>query len=177
MIAYGNFNPRSPCGERRDLIEPCHEATHISIHAPRAGSDDQRAYMDVSGNEFQSTLPVRGATAIGTILLSMAINFNPRSPCGERPVIETDKTEISAISIHAPRAGSDLPRPVCGISPLTFQSTLPVRGATGQSYGTSSTPTDFNPRSPCGERLDTVSSIFATLQFQSTLPVRGATIL
>ena len=43
-LAFGtykkwNFNPRSPCGERR------HEATHkriekgISIHAPRVGSD------------------------------------------------------------------------------------------------------------------------------------------
>ena len=58
------------------------------------------------------------------------------------------------ISIHAPRVGSDTAAPEL-----------------------KTTPNDFNPRSPCGERL----FIFNVLQrniikFQSTLPVWGATI-
>ncbi len=57
---------------------------HISIHAPRAGSDDCiRILADLAG-VFQSTLPVRGATG-KTVFL----------------------TREEAISIHAPRAGSD----------------------------------------------------------------------
>ena len=37
---------------------------HISIHAPRAGSDPWVSGVWYAVNEFQSTLPVRGATAI-----------------------------------------------------------------------------------------------------------------
>ena len=36
----------------------------ISIHAPRAGSDQQALYSLKRYFQFQSTLPVRGATAI-----------------------------------------------------------------------------------------------------------------
>ena len=35
---------------------------HISIHAPCTGSDEIPSYSDVFGEEFQSTLPARGAT-------------------------------------------------------------------------------------------------------------------
>ena len=34
-------------------------------------------------------------------------NFNPRSPCGERPTRENPFYNYLYISIHAPRAGSD----------------------------------------------------------------------
>ena len=34
----------------------------ISIHAPREGSDDRYSLLPVRGFQFQSTLPVRGAT-------------------------------------------------------------------------------------------------------------------
>ena len=57
-----HFNPRSPCGERHGYrAEPEHKG-EISIHAPRAGSDER-------------TPNIRPTTYI---------NFNPRSPCGER---------------------------------------------------------------------------------------------
>ena len=79
-----------------------------------------------------------------------------------------------------------------------FQSTLPVWGATGsrifsapamsdfnprspcgerRSVGGCNDPqqADFNPRSPCGERLSTGGFTLQTTKFQSTLPVWGAT--
>ena len=124
---------------------------HISIHAPRAGSDwrsshryDQQEYFnprspcgerpnvhyyDSNTYKFQSTLPVRGATD----------SFS---------CISTDEL----ISIHAPRAGSDL------CSSLAH-----------------SQATDFNPRSPCGERHLHLQNQHNSQIFQSTLPVRGAT--
>ena len=80
-----NFNPRSPYGERRlygfcgpnfDIFQstlPVRGATrtnppgrgvrHISIHAPRTGSDDWGDMETRLPLVFQSTLPVRGATA------------------------------------------------------------------------------------------------------------------
>ena len=38
------------------------ERLGISIHAPCTGSDEIPSYSDVFGEEFQSTLPARGAT-------------------------------------------------------------------------------------------------------------------
>ena len=127
---------------------------------------------------FQSTLPLRGATWIKptpTVSIKISIHaplagsdswswttrrtaadFNPRSPCGERPGgdIQTASTALifqstlplrgatdlrgsaikrSSISIHAPLAGSDLwPFICCWLT--EFQSTLPLRGATRRKH-------------------------------------------
>ena len=78
------FNPRSPCGERLSVDAPEIAALGISIHAPRAGSDDVNYNRATYFMEFQSTLPVRGATE--------------KAKREENP---------DYISIHAPRAGSD----------------------------------------------------------------------
>ena len=80
-----NFNPRSPCGERQLLSLFYKRDTGISIHAPRAGSDNSSAICDLNSTGFQSTLPVRGAT-------------------GNAKYAGSDLD----ISIHAPRAGSDI---------------------------------------------------------------------
>ena len=125
----------------------------ISIHAPLAGSD------------------VMACSSASTLL-----DFNPRSPCGER------LPWIPFLSLM-----------------IRFQSTLPLRGATTPSYRPGKAPmisihaplagsdekggefdgilTYFNPRSPCGERLDNHVRHIKTMQFQSTLPLRGATII
>ena len=70
-------------------------------------------------------------------------------------VYATNHAGEQAISIHAPRVGSD------GLScgkfgkNQRFQSTLPVWGATRQRKVISTMYFYFNPRSPCGERLFT----------------------
>ena len=65
--------------------EPSNDGYNISIHAPRVGSD-------VRG---------RDQTAVW-------LNFNPRSPCGERLDGAGHVLELHLISIHAPRVGSDV---------------------------------------------------------------------
>ena len=169
----GDFNPRSPWGERllrtRTRLRfilfqstlPVGGATflkkrkkrrnNISIHAPRGGSDKQYR--------------ARGRRAG---------NFNPRSPWGERPTIvdgvmeqmqfqstlpvggATRNRDIlrrnGKISIHAPRGGSD-------------------QGLTEQKPALSY----FNPRSPWGERRKRYGATYQIEIFQSTLPVGGAT--
>ena len=124
----------------------------ISIHAPRTGSD-----------------------AATDCLLHRHADFNPRSPHGERPRPSRLARLPSVISIHAPRTGSDrelftivfsdmlisihAPRTgsdgsfcqSCHVI-FVFQSTLPARGATRLSKLWKSAITDFNPRSPHGER-------------------------
>ena len=79
------------------------------------------------------------------------------------------------ISIHAPRAGSDAARELKRTLPNVFQSTLPVRGATSTPSPPILCRRNFNPRSPCGERLLPFPTPTMAVLFQSTLPVRGAT--
>ena len=79
------------------------------------------------------------------------------------------------ISIHAPLTGSDpCVKRVFKFS-VSFQSTLPLRGATLRFVNATIRPHYFNPRSPYGERLLSLLGMIYPLTFQSTLPLRGAT--
>ena len=125
--------------------------------------------------EFQSTLPVRGATIcqVGDLVHHQISIHAPREGSDDQkieniacyykfqstlPVRGATRCAgcnagFSAISIHAPREGSDLQNFISHfIISLKFQSTLPVRGATPNTH------TCINQH-----------------KFQSTLPVRGAT--
>ena len=121
---------------------------------------------------FQSALPLRGATSPWP-WAGGSRDFNPRSPCGERPDGAQQHAHRGHISIRAPLAGSDrrarhqLPpvrisirAPLAGSDTVTvatlslmpvFQSALPLRGATTARWARF-TSAYFNPRSPCGER-------------------------
>ena len=79
----------------------------ISIHAPRTGSDQLYELGMLSPTQFQSTLPARGATTKHMAHRRKFPYFNPRSPHGERPIVRVGDAISNAISIHAPRTGSD----------------------------------------------------------------------
>ena len=169
---------------------------------------------------FQSTLPMRGATSFGQqrrVRVSISIhaphagsdtrlacfhiaraNFNPRSPCGERPAVAGNLAGVSGISIHAPHAGSDTGPAISSTCSANFNPRSPC-GERRHATGTMGLPGDFNPRSPCGERprvaVDLADFLnfnprspcgerlgiwyfsISSLEFQSTLPMRGATIV
>ena len=107
-IITSYFNPRSPCGERR-LFRPMRipACRRISIHAPRVGSDCRRAYAELGGVKFQSTLPVWGATRrICRIFFKIVFQSTlPVWGATPRSLYSGIQCEIS---IHAPRVGSDL---------------------------------------------------------------------
>ena len=58
------FNPHSPCGERLASCRPAVKPWDISIHTPLAGSDGCNMIAQEPYLRFQSTLPLRGATAL-----------------------------------------------------------------------------------------------------------------
>ena len=60
----------------------------------------------------------------------------------------------SHISIHAPLAGCDSKRPPRPQKGYVFQSTHPLRGATTALGCCGDAHLYFNPRTPCGVRLD-----------------------
>ena len=170
-----NFNPRSPCGERRSCSCSCTWHRAISIHAPRVGSDAAAWFDSCRFAVFQSTLPVWGATATlyrhfpvyrifqstlpvwgATLIAYLNVrykHFNPRSPCGERRQRQAELPGVLEFQSTLPVWGATIFRSF-SISRSSFQSTLPVWGAT--------------------------SSFLPSAQqeaFQSTLPVWGATRL
>ena len=75
---------------------------------------------------------MRGATTYCGDGVAAALHFNPRTPCGVRLQELRNVLMRRVISIHAPLAGCDW-SPMSFSSPKRqFQSTHPLRGATGQ---------------------------------------------
>ena len=148
--AARNFNPRSPCGERLYLGVKADDIEHISIHAPRAGSDglsiilsddivisihapragsDGRRACLRARREISIHAPRAGSDPGGSPRSGGSLDFNPRSPCGERPIAFVPADRIDEFQSTLPVRGATqyllaIPHFVL------FQSTLPVRGAT-----------------------------------------------
>ena len=80
------------------------------------------------------------------------VNFNPRSPHGERRGCSTTKSRGLLFQSTLPARGATRRQGVTVVWTL-FQSTLPARGATRSGASSSPHAIYFNPRSPHGERL------------------------
>ena len=241
LTGRSNFNPRSPCGERLQLIQTEGQMIEISIHALLAESDPRARLRIPPQPIFQSTLSLRRATWVRgfrcwfRILISIHAllaesdarlnhrigihrDFNPRSPCGERPgfaiscifgSVFQSTLSLRRATLHKQhRRGwlefqstlslrrATVMRTI-NVNFRGFQSTLSLRRATrlwgnqtpdhwisihallaesdqGVAEGITS-QSDFNPRSPCGERPAIRSSLRTEFRFQSTLSLRRAT--
>ena len=123
----------------------------ISIHAPHARSDSYPCFLAPSTN-----------------------NFNPRSSCEERLLINLLYSDYLRFQSTLLMRGATI---LCVTTArrLLFQSTLLMRGATTAKALSMSVTENFNPRSSCEERLLTIVPPLMTMIFQSTLLMRGAT--
>ena len=170
-----DFNPRAPCGTRRERRQQRAPRPAISIHAPRVGRDrTMRKCGDTSRNfnprapcgarhiaaapdhkhtQFQSTRPVWGATCCILRRHSLAPNFNPRAPCGTRRDRRAARCALHRISIHAPRVGRD------ALAPGVFT----------EGYISIHAPR-------VGRDLPSGGTAGQALTFQSTRPVWDATV-
>ena len=148
---HQDFNPRTPCGVRLWTRLHSRSVTCISIHAPRAGCDSDPASRP-----------------------SHRAHFNPRTPCGvrrcrSRPTRRSRRTFQSThpvrgatrsraedqagqeISIHAPRAGCDAARRTLSAVSAHFNPRTPC-GVRLDPARISCFCANFNPRTPCGVR-------------------------
>ena len=168
-----HFNPRSPWGER-----PAADSGTFPVASdfnPRSpwGERPTGHGKIPAGFRFQSTLPVGGATASSlqeTAKLPISIHaprggsdgknseiktaysyFNPRSPWGERPELQSQQFGLIFISIHAPRGGSDVRR-MFHPQVLSISIHAPRGGSDRMSVAWYYLSINFNPRSPWGER-------------------------
>ena len=109
-----------------------------------------------SPNLFQSTLPLRGATLVGvhtTLTPSISIH-TPLAGSDQRDLFGTAVT--IPISIHTPLAGSDrTARRPANAASNDFNPHSPC-GERLNAFRGCSRHYNFNPHSPCGERLKAV---------------------
>ena len=167
------FQSTLPVGGATQRVARRTDAIPISIHAPRGGSD---ATMPRRSREKQISIhaPRGGSDHLPPAIGPVAQHFNPRSPWGERlnashagqtqflfqstlPVGGATqrvarRTDAIPISIHAPRGGSDL----CTATNHLLVGDISIHAPRGGSDTASDTVeaycSDFNPRSPWGER-------------------------
>ena len=160
-------------GNDADYLESA-EVSSISIHAPLAGNDLFFFCCCNDSGIFQSTLPLRGTTVMATlddpaalisihaplagndaVLVSQSPahgDFNPRSPCGERPSSSIPSSSMMPYFNPRSPCGERLCWTTAHMQQAIFQSTLPLRGTT------------------------TFAAAYRSdLRFQSTLPLRGTT--
>ncbi len=146
----------------------------ISIHAPRTGSDFIWK-MGKSTIEISIHAPRTGSDLGVLVVIAIGYNFNPRSPHGERPRAVPTSTSFRRFQSTLPARGATQHFRGVAAAGSVFQSTLPARGATRRHQRCREGLSDFNPRSPHGERLVSRSAGCINTRFQSTLPARGAT--
>ena len=216
----GYFNPRSPHGERLTRCGSGGLFFTFQPTLPARGATARCMARRRRKSHFNPRSPHGERLAANTARITIRINFNPRSPHGERPPPKPRRFARTDISTHAPRTGSDaIPyidklvnskisthAPRTGSdgtnANYTFANTFDISThapRTGSDCGIRCVQTvqsNFNPRSPHGERLlrqwrfrwrrnfnprsphgerRICSSISATSSFQPTLPARGAT--
>ena len=148
---------------------------------------------------FLSTLSLRRATISCAWSASKLGDFYPRSPYGERPVMDNiifvpgkflstlslrRATIVKGfcssgikISIHALLTESDHQANLLQNQHRKFLSTLSLRRATSSTPAVRSQLMYFYPRSPYGERLTFDKSKKSKMIFLSTLSLRRATII
>ena len=135
-----------------ERAERCDQA-EISIHAPHAGCDSDTSAAASSAGKFQSTHPMRGATA-KIALRRVTVGISIHAPHAGCDFAGRRRNYGRIISIHAPHAGCDR----CVLRDCTytgkFQSTHPMRGATATNRAFGNGHFNFNPRTPCGVRLE-----------------------
>ena len=151
LLPHCKFQSTLPMRGETSRATSCSLSTPISIHSPHAGRDDNIQSLVKAYKNFNPLSPCgERPDCIGKSGLHH--NFNPLSPCGERRGCCKVLDRWKQISIHSPHAGRDI------IPPSLWEVIH-----------------DFNPLSPCGERRFVSAYCSSLALFQSTLPMRGET--
>ena len=164
----------------------------ISIHAPRVGCDRSRSVNVMFVITFQSTHPVWGATqhpspnveplsfqsthpvwgATDTVIETLAdnIQFQSTHPVWGATVELFLSCLCSIISIHAPRVGCDFGYSYSYTFVLKISIHAPRVGCDLLAEIMKFAAKDFNPRTPCGVRLNKVTIAISSSNFNPRTP-------
>ena len=172
VTVHDNFNPRSPHGERLTVRRFFCATTRFQSTLPARGATSTSSGK-TTVCRFQSTLPARGATPLH-LEKKQGKWISIHAPRTGSDVPHDGTGGVRRISIHAPRTGSDF---WFAIAPPTASISIhaPRTGSDPNRHSSTPNQSNFNPRSPHGERRRQFFRIPQRLEFQSTLPARGAT--
>ena len=124
-------------------------------------------------SEFQSTHPLRGATA-SVLYTRFTMIISIHAPLAGCDLEQRLSKGGNKISIHAPLAGCDrsVGAPAC---PSTYFNPRTPCGVRPKPKDNQCRYSNFNPRTPCGVRHQLKELQLWFQEFQSTHPLRGAT--
>ena len=130
IVYYCNISIHAPhAGSDSDGLRYILQADEISIHAPHAGSDLLIA-VATQLKEISIHAPHAGSDLTETNLLPCPYLFQSTPPMRGATASDFEMRMEVKISIHAPHAGSDVFKTNSYYLRPLFQSTPPMRGAT-----------------------------------------------
>ena len=111
----GNFNPRSPHGERPKSYSLFFSfRIFISIHAPRTGSDAKTQRQARMQRQISIHAPRTGSDVVVNAFKTSRFSISIHAPRTGSDIIVVKARRLYVISIHAPRTGSDVTPHIAG---------------------------------------------------------------
>ena len=169
-----HFNPRTPCGVRpTQRNKPASVTVFQSTHPLRGAT---AIFLDEAGILFISIhAPLAGCDPHGArLLLQPQGHFNPRTPCGVRRATATvTPAAVEFQSTHPLRGATEIVPGDLAVGDISIHA--PLAGCDPDMSEKASQEINFNPRTPCGVRQKFCIIIILVNIFQSTHPLRGAT--
>ena len=169
---FDYFNPRSPHGERPYCRTTSSPGKHFN---PRSPHGERLEVGDVYTNdEFQSTLPARGATCTGIAQKQAGKAFQSTLPARGATGKANGWGKEFLFQSTLPARGATLRKKQQVDEGKIFQSTLPARGATAV-FNRFRWYIRISIHAPRTGSDDITGERLVSEEFQSTLPARGAT--
>ena len=131
------FNPRAPCGARPFAVIGGVRIEEFQPTRPLRGATSSTQLIQLP-YEISTHAPLAGRDLAKEMKGGFLTYFNPRAPCGARPLLRN----FPFLSIP-------------------FQPTRPLRGATQQQCAKTQRIENFNPRAPCGARQQKCTNHYA----------------
>ena len=158
LLRAGHISTHAPRTGSDIVSRETFASEDISTHAPRTGSDPELSLAPPA--RIISTHAPRTGSDVCRIPQEGRLqgDFNPRSPHGERPIFAIRQSAKRLFQPTLPARGATAITPKKKRTSNLFQPTLPARGATSICNAAVFVATNFNPRSPHGERLFSVST-------------------
>ena len=146
------FNPRAPCGARREVEEDKKLVERFQPTRPLRGA----TWRPDCGSRprrgaFQPTRPLRGATSEFLTPIE-GVPISTHAPLAGRDIKRTGIKTKEKISTHAPLAGRDDIGHLLFFSMDNFNPRAPCGARHRTTPNLRSSIINFNPRAPCGAR-------------------------
>ena len=151
LAAGRDFNPRAPCGARRDLTADLARA--VEYFNPRAPCGARRF-----GHNY---------------FIVASLHFNPRAPCGARPRGDHGAAGEPGISTHAPLAGRDNTVCRCNGKVIGISTHAPLAGRDVELYDVARVQVGISTHAPLAGRDDLRSATLSVTYISTHAPLAG----